>query len=96
LGLVADGGGEVGDLVDREHERVHGVAAFNLAAVLRHQVRVPVVHDGLQPAQGGDGLVDVGTDEHVGGVFPQAELDLFAVDEAQPAVSRECRVGDDE
>src|SRR5919206_316245 len=28
----------------------------------------------------------IGADEYVGDVFPQAELDLFAVEQAQPAV----------
>src|SRR5690606_30167185 len=96
LGLVADAGGEVGDLVDRQDDRVHPVPGCDLAFVVGHQIGVAVVHHGLQPPQGGDGMLDVGADEHVGRGLPQAELDLFAVDQTQPAVRGQGGVGDDE
>jgi hypothetical protein len=41
-------------------------------------------------------VVDVGADEHVGDFAPQAEFDLFAVDQTQSAVGRQGGVRDDQ
>ena len=75
---------------------VQAVAGFDLAAAVGEQPGVAVVHHLLQPAQGDDGVVDVGADELVGDVVPHAELDVLAVEQHQAAVRGQGGVGGDD
>ena len=93
--LLADRGRVVGDLVEDGHDQLDQVGPHDLAAALAAQPRVPVVHLCLQCPQPVQGVGDVVADEHLGHLGPQAQLDLLAVEQPQPAVRRHRRVGDD-
>src|SRR5262249_37657354 len=70
----ADGGAEVGDLVDGAKDRGEHIRRGDLAAFAVGQVRVPVVDHGLEFAEGEDRGVQIGADEHVGDPPPQPEF----------------------
>ncbi len=96
LFAVADGGGEVGVLVDdHQVDRFAGVAGY-LAPSFGQQRVVAAVHDVLQLLERVDGVADAGADEDLGAVAPLAEFDLLAVDQDEPAVGGQRAVGDDE
>ena len=84
--LGADGGGEVGVLVDDDEVDVLAGLAGDLAAPGGGQLVVAGVHDLLEGSERGDGVVDGRADERVGAGPPQAELDLLAVDQDELAV----------
>ena len=94
--LGADGGGEVGVLVD--DDQVDGLAgvAGDLAAPGGEQVVVAGVHDAPGSGERGDGVGDGRADEHVGAGPPRAQLDLLAVDQDELAVMRQRAVGGDQ
>src|SRR5215468_2454444 len=79
----AQHGGVQGDLVEDRGDDGDVVAGLDLAALPGAQPGIPVVHDALQPLEGGDGVVEVGADELIGDGVPQAELDLLAVEQHQ-------------
>ena len=84
--LAADGGGEVGVLVDDDQVDVLTRVGGDLAAAGGEQVLVPVVHGALELLERLDGVFDGRADEHVRAVPPRAELDLVAVDQDELAV----------
>ena len=94
--LGADGGGEVGVLVDDDEVDALAGLAGDLAAPGGGQVVIPGVHGGLEGLERGDGVFDGRADEHVGAVPPQAQLDLLAVDQDELAVIRQRAVRDNE
>src|SRR5690349_15176951 len=74
LGLGADGGGEVGVLVDRDEVDVLAGVAGDLAAAGGQELAVPVVHDALEMLERGDRVGDGRADELVGAGPPHAQL----------------------
>ena len=94
--LGADGGGEVGVLVDDDEVDALAAVAGDLAPPGREQGVVPGVHDLLEGFERGDGVGDGRADEHVGAGPPRAELDLLAVGQDELAVIGQRAVGDDE
>src|SRR5271166_1569324 len=80
LGLGAQHGAVQGDLVKDDDDDADAVTGANLAAAVGAQPGVPVVHHALEPLEGDDGVVQVGSDEFVGDVVPHAEFDLLAVE----------------
>ena len=94
--LAADGGGVVGVLVDDDQVDVFAVPAGDLAAAGGQQAVVAGVHDGLEGLERVDGVLEGRADEHVGGGPPQAELDLVAVDQDEPAVGGQRAVRGDQ
>ena len=89
----AQDGGEDGDLVEDGGDDGQAVTGDDLAAAVGAQPGVPVVHHFLQPQQGDDGAVDVGADEFVGDVIPQAEFDLLGVEQDQAVIGEQGGVG---
>ena len=85
-GLGADGGGEVGVLVDDDQVDALAGLAGDLPPPGGGQVVIAGVHDGLEGLERVDGVGDGRADEHVGAGPPQAELDLLAVDQDELAV----------
>jgi hypothetical protein len=96
LGLGADGGGEVGVLVDDDEVDVLAAVAGDLARPAARSVVVAVVHELLEPLAAVDGVGDGRADELVGAVPPGAELDLLAVDQDELAVAGQRAVRGDE
>ena len=94
--LAADGGGEVGVLVDDDQVDVLPGITGDLAAAGGQQVVIAGVHGGLEGLERLDGVVDGRADEHVGAVPPGAELDLLAVNQDELAVIRQRAVRDDQ
>ena len=90
------GGGEVGDLIDRDQVDREPHVRGDLPLLVVEQPFGPLIDHGLQPAHGVDRVVDRGADEPLGGVPPQAELDALAVDQDQAAIGRQRAVRDDE
>jgi hypothetical protein len=86
LGLGADGGGEVGVLVDEDEVDALPGLAGDLAGAVGQERVVAGVHRLLEGFERGDGVGDGRADEHVGAVPPGAKLDLLAVDEDEVAV----------
>ena len=84
--LGADGGGEVGVLVDDDQVDALAGLAGDLAPPGGGQVVIAGVHDVLEGFERVDGVFDGRADEHVGAGPPQAELDLLAVDQDELAV----------
>ena len=94
--LDADGGGEVGVLVDDDQVDALAGLAGDLPPPGGEQIVVAGVHDGLEGLERVDGVFDGRADEHVGAGPPRAELDLLAVDQDQLAVMRQRAVRGDQ
>src|SRR5204862_5374600 len=78
--LGADGGGEVGVLVDDDEVDTLAVGAGDLAPPGREQGVIAGVHGGLEGLERLDGVLDGRADEPVRAGPPRAELDLLTVD----------------
>ena len=94
--LGADGGGEVGVLIDDDEVDVLAVVAGDLAAAGREQGVIAGVHGGLEGLERLDGVFDGRADEPVRAGPPRAELDLLAVDQDELAVVRQRAVRGDQ
>jgi hypothetical protein len=96
LGLAADGGGEVGILVDDDEVGGFAGLAGDLAAAGVEQHLVPVVHGALELAEYADGVVHGRADEDIGAVAPHTQLDPLAVDQDELAVEGQRAVRDEQ
>ena len=95
-GFLADGGGEVGVLVDDDEVDRLPRRGGDLPQPGGDEPVIPAVHQVLQPAHAVQRVIHGRADEPVGAVAPQAELDLLAVDQNEAAVAGQRAVRGDE
>ena len=91
--LGAEGGGVERDFVEDAGDDGDVIGVGDLAAVAGAEPGVVVVHDLLESPQRDDGVVEVGADEFVGDVGPEAEFDFLAVEQHEPGLGGQGGVG---